>query len=338
MASVPGKELSNQNILLSNGVGSMIFKNEKGIALLLVITVMLVLSILGITFLSVALTDNKVVAYQEKSMQAYYIARSGADSIAAYLNKNPDNLDPIQMRTFINNMISADETEDVSLGKGHFVLTVMGDINDPFATVSILSKGYVDTVKKEVSLDLVPIGIPEVPDNALSATIIGWLNGNSHVIDKMTDTSNLPVKFESGNLQITIKTTPNDTPNYTAESMFFLRNVFIDNKSTFKLKTDIIVFKGWVELNTHQKQQDGQLELYTLYSDIDGSTIGGVTGTKYGIVYFLEGVKYGALQIVHPGSYYYPNNFVLPTAYNKGYQDGGLIPFDIISGYKLVWQ
>ena len=62
--------------------------NEKGMVLVLVLVVMVVLSILGLALLSISSASAKMIAYQNKSKQAYYLAKSGADAIATYLINN----------------------------------------------------------------------------------------------------------------------------------------------------------------------------------------------------------------------------------------------------------
>ncbi len=64
-------------------------KNNKGMVLGLVIIVMAVLSILGVTLLSLSLASAKLTSHQNKVKQAYYLAKSGADAVSTHLIANP---------------------------------------------------------------------------------------------------------------------------------------------------------------------------------------------------------------------------------------------------------
>ena len=65
----------------------MMKDNNKGFALVTVVIVMAVLMIFGTTILAVSVSENRQVRFQEQSIQHFYVARSGADSVASYLIK-----------------------------------------------------------------------------------------------------------------------------------------------------------------------------------------------------------------------------------------------------------
>jgi len=73
--------------------------NKKGAALVTVIVVFAVLMILGVTVLSLSVTETKQVVYQEEKVKSFYVARSGADAMASYLIDNPDELDTVINKT-----------------------------------------------------------------------------------------------------------------------------------------------------------------------------------------------------------------------------------------------
>jgi Tfp pilus assembly protein PilX len=64
-------------------------KSDGGAALGITIMILLVLSILGISFISIGYAESRNVIYQDKSMQAFYLARSGADAVSSWIVKNP---------------------------------------------------------------------------------------------------------------------------------------------------------------------------------------------------------------------------------------------------------
>jgi hypothetical protein len=88
--------INELNIYFLERGSCMINKTNKGYALGLVLIVMAVLSILGAALLNISVSENKQVIYQEKSKQAYYMARSGADAMASYIIQNVSNPSLIQ--------------------------------------------------------------------------------------------------------------------------------------------------------------------------------------------------------------------------------------------------
>ena len=65
--------------------------NKRGSAIAVVLLVMFVMMILGVVFLNIALAEAKQVSLQGKQMQAYYLARSGADIVSNDFITNADN-------------------------------------------------------------------------------------------------------------------------------------------------------------------------------------------------------------------------------------------------------
>jgi len=66
-------------------------KDEKGVALVLVITVMLVGTILAMAILMRYLSDTKFAIYEGKQMQAYYLAKSGVEATASWMLDTSNN-------------------------------------------------------------------------------------------------------------------------------------------------------------------------------------------------------------------------------------------------------
>lgn len=119
----------------------MHLKNQNGSALPLVLVTMLVLSILGSTLLLLNTTETRQVAREEKRVQAYYIARSGAEAIAEYIIINPYEADEL---------ITEVSSTPTKLGKGEFTIKVSKSNEE----IIIESIGKVDTVENKISLTL----------------------------------------------------------------------------------------------------------------------------------------------------------------------------------------
>lgn len=127
-------------------------KNRNGVALVLVITTFAILSILGFALISRALSETRDVAYQEKKMQAHYIARSGADAVAANLLVN---LDSTLLTKLESNPNSPYVTTPNTIGGGTF--TTSTRINNGVITIDSIGKVQTTTfgdVTSKVTLTL----------------------------------------------------------------------------------------------------------------------------------------------------------------------------------------
>ena len=128
---------------------SQVIKGEKGSSLVMVLIIMGVLTILGAVFQFFSLTEHQQVVNDEKRMQAYYLARSGAEAVADYIIKNPDDVDELL----------GEESDPVDLGEGSFKVKVT-EINPekPDEGLLIESTGNVDGFERTVKLQLLPYG------------------------------------------------------------------------------------------------------------------------------------------------------------------------------------
>lgn len=77
----------------SEGMLKMLLKNEKGSALVMVLLVVVVASIVGVAILSIGVNEDVQVSAEEKSLQAYYIARAAAEGMAQYIIDYPSVLE-----------------------------------------------------------------------------------------------------------------------------------------------------------------------------------------------------------------------------------------------------
>lgn len=333
--------------------------DDRGAAMAVALLVVLVLSLLGAALWQYFMVDTNHVIRDERGMQAYYIARAGADAISKYIMKNPNSLTDTEMETFISNLNSAsvinngsnEVTVENDNVKGKFKITFTKKSD---GTYEIVSKGTVKDTSKNVTLNMKPIGVPPTPSNALLASgrDLKWLNGSSHVLNKHEDElipKPLPVTFYTDDPLDIMKDTTNGNSFFAALSLFFEQDVQIDNRCMITTISNLVVFRGRVILDEKDKKTTGQLVLKVNDADsgniIDGSTIGRTAGQKYGKVYFMEGAgdtKGGNVAI---GSYYFPDGCMLPCYDSKGnektgwtYEDAGLVPFSMISGYELVWK
>jgi|GEM_PF-1053074 len=110
--------------------------NQQGGAIVLVLIVLLVLSVLGATFMAIALAETQQVSRQKKAMQAYYLARSGADATAEdIINNSNDKFRDSLERPPWTTIISTDNP----LAQGTFNVSVVFQNN----SIVINATGFV---------------------------------------------------------------------------------------------------------------------------------------------------------------------------------------------------
>lgn len=132
----------------------MITKGRKGMALGLVIIIMAVLSILGVALLSLSVASANSIAYQDKSKQAYYLARSGADAVSTHLIRNPADVKDIFAKTSENN---------THFDNGNFKVKVEENGN----LINVTGTGNVSGVEKSTTAVITRLTIGEMIDKAI---------------------------------------------------------------------------------------------------------------------------------------------------------------------------
>ena len=122
--------------------------NKKGSALVIVLLIMVVMSILGTAVLRIALAETKFASHQEDKIQAYYIARSGAQATAEYMIKDANN----DAHEFIEPESDLESGLRGSglIGGGDFEVTVSGDIANN--VVNIVSVGEYNGIQQQAKI------------------------------------------------------------------------------------------------------------------------------------------------------------------------------------------
>lgn len=119
-------------------------KNEDGYGLVLVIILLTVTIVLIMSLMQTTINEFKFVKYEEKELQAYYIAKSGANIVGTAIEES---------------LVSSEEIIDKSsfpteLGNGNFEVNVTKTGN----VIKINSTGTVDDVSTTVLLELIEKG------------------------------------------------------------------------------------------------------------------------------------------------------------------------------------
>lgn len=114
-------------------------KGERGSALAITLIIMVVLTILGTAFLNLSVAENKFANRNEDRLQAYYIARSGAQTVAEYMveDHNDDATD----------MVGHTSDPNTQVGGGSFTVSVEQD-PDNANIINITSIGTYNNISQ----------------------------------------------------------------------------------------------------------------------------------------------------------------------------------------------
>lgn len=119
------------------------WNNERGSALLLTIIVAMVLLFLGGSLGVLSAVESRMAQREEAAMQAYYLARSGADAVAQGIIREPDKLQVILAA-------GVSEPEGLEDGEGSFTVEVLEAGN----AIRIISTGVLRGSESTVELML----------------------------------------------------------------------------------------------------------------------------------------------------------------------------------------
>lgn len=138
-----------------------ITSNNEGGALAVVIIVMAVLTILGTVTLRVAVAETNFAVNQENKLQAYYLARSGAQSVAEYMVRDANE--------DAHEIIDKDSEWNEQLSGGKFMVEVSSipSSND----IDIISTGEYEGVQQKVKIRVTgsSVGIGGIFQYAIAA-------------------------------------------------------------------------------------------------------------------------------------------------------------------------
>lgn len=127
----------------------MKLKNRKGSTLVLTMMIFLVLMILSTFVLKLMVTENKQSIHHQNKMQAYYIARGGAEAVeAAILGMNGEDVKSLEKELDDSDKVDVDEI-DIDGDKANVTVSKDGD------NLVVKSTGYVRDVSEEVTKVLI---------------------------------------------------------------------------------------------------------------------------------------------------------------------------------------
>lgn len=110
-------------------------KRDEGQALIIVLIVTLIFVVLGTTLLLIWSSDMHEAKNDEEKLQAYYIARSGADAFGYYFENPPASKSNDDLKSDLDKIIMSEssnqQSESVPLGAGNFKLHVYRQPDNP---------------------------------------------------------------------------------------------------------------------------------------------------------------------------------------------------------------
>ena len=168
----------------------------------------------------------------------------------------------------------------------------------------------------------------------VSGISTNWVDGSDNI---RTDTSPYTAtdffgnryagRFSTETLTERITMPGNIASNFYATALYFenkgtasVPGLYLKNRSNLVLHAGLIVFRGRIQLQTASNPSNyGKITLSTTYEDgssastIDGSMIGGTSGTKYSKLYLAKQMVMGGSVLLEPGGYYFYDGLVLPN-------------------------
>ena len=183
------------------GVSLVKRKGEQGSALLLTIIVLVVLLFLAGSLGLLAMVEGRMAQKEEASMQAFYLARSGADAVAEHIINNPVGLSE-ELLNVESNPVYLDDRDSA-------YFTVCLTRNDDASTITVQSTGVVGEQRAGVALSLEGISVIPSFDHAIVGLGQGsslnpsiTLSGNSKIYGDMATNST-----EAGSVKMSGNTT-----------------------------------------------------------------------------------------------------------------------------------
>lgn len=276
-------------------------KNEKGMALAVVMMAMLVMFLIGASFISVSAYQNTQASNQDKGMQAHYLAQGGAEAaLEAWLNAPNDTKPSGTLDTVYLN--SSNEFKNVnSNSKGKFDVSITNNST----TTLISSVGTVGEIQKKVSVTINTIQsvIPAPNPNYISGVgfydytsgQINALKGSNFEWPPTGQSTTGIVKNEAKKgkgLKIPNKNT--GTVQQTFEKMLFSSPVQVLHNKII-LKANVLVFMDDVDYSSNNDSK-GALVL-KVYSGITPSPASGNWGIAIfnGAGYYFKDITEGVI-------------------------------------------
>lgn len=321
--------------------GDIMVKKRNGAALVIAVIVMMVFMMLGTTLLNVSSFEANTIVSQNKKLQAYYLARAGAESTLKAWKDAPSlsKARPIGLtHTYYLQSDGSYSTTTSTLGSFQINVTKVGTVT------TIISTGTFSNVSQKSTLTINQV------NNYLMGDSVGWYDFNSGQVNPGNhDHQKGPIVIKpKGTLKYPNKN--NYTTTYDADIIYFDCNLGNPDHNKITLVAKIIVTYGTLDIFGNGNSSTyadlfvkvptvGGISIGngTTYIDGDGATLN-VTGKKYGILYIK--VSTGVTE-----RYYYPeesDGISLKTEKSKlvkmNTSDPNYEIPDYTNNYTFIWS
>jgi type II secretory pathway pseudopilin PulG len=133
-------------------------KNEQGSALITVLLVMVVLMILGAALMNTSVAENRFATKNEDRLQAYYIARTGAQAVAEFI-----------IHGDASDIIGKTSEPNTQIGGGNFTVSVEEDEEDNIYNIISIGEYNGTTQTAKIRLTTTGTGTGGIFDYAIAA-------------------------------------------------------------------------------------------------------------------------------------------------------------------------
>lgn len=133
-----------------------LLKSQRGLSLPMVLMILVILALFSTVIISLGTTDTLHASKQSQKLQAYYLARSGADAVASYFVNNPDKLNSSELKAKIDAIVASGESSEFKLSpsdRGSIKVKVERDGNNLLITSTASLDGIEEVVILRVDMD-----------------------------------------------------------------------------------------------------------------------------------------------------------------------------------------
>jgi len=281
--------------------------NNRGAALVQILIVMLVLSILGTFFLSLSNTEFWQGEREHRKVQAYYYARSGIEAVLSLFISGSQPSMPFFLYGSLDGLSSSPGSNAEGIDED-IVALVTRSGNEITVSSTGTFKGVKSTLKYIFTFTEGSQGSPVIPSTGPGGEGvsggpplpdgsggIGWYDYYGILTRGNPVPSDKPVIFQSPDPGRPFIYKNDNSANYYAPAMYFLDSpdsLVVEYNKELRLYTNFIYFAGDVNgMPQNHPDQRGMLTLRVYDSQIDGSSIGGISGFKYGVIYIGRRLK-----------------------------------------------
>jgi type II secretory pathway pseudopilin PulG len=265
----------------------MKFTRRKGMTLIVVMMIMIILSILGASFLSLSAYQSNQAIRENKGLQAHYIARAGAEAALKAWQNAPSTAKPSGAfdKVYLSSSNVFSDTPATN-SKGEFFVTITAN----GTSTVIKSVGTVGTIKKAVNVTVNTIVsvIPGPTPSYVDGDKTGFytdVNGQINPGKWPSTNGKGTVKNEAKNgkgLKLVNKNAGTSTLTY--EKMVFSSPIQVMHNSII-LVANVIAFTQPVDFSLNGNSK-GNLTLKVYGSQNGVTAITRADGFNWGIVSF----------------------------------------------------